>query len=51
MFDLGNLDFDTRYQVFVCYAEDSLDFDEENPAFVPECGFCRTCFRTPSECE
>lgn len=45
MFTL-NLEYNTRYEALVCYANTTRNFLDLNSGFIPECGFCHTCFRT-----
>ena len=49
MFVLDNLEFGTRYEALVCYRNITRELLRNDSGFIPECGYCRTCFGTGTE--
>lgn len=49
MFVLDNLEFDARYEALVCYGNVTRELLRNDSGFIPECGYCRTCFGTGIE--
>lgn len=37
--------FNEPYEALICYANITEEFLEIDSGLIPECGYCRTCFR------
>lgn len=49
MFTIDGLDSNVRYEALVCYENITRPFLANDSGFIEQCGYCRTCFKTPPE--